>query len=41
VRSREIGRVDNPRGFKHLPKLREAIQRELKIEVEQLVDEVA
>jgi len=29
------------KGFKYLPKLREAIQRELNIEVEQPVEEVA
>jgi putative transposase len=34
-------RLRRVKGFKHLPKLREAIQRELKIEVEQLVEEVA
>jgi putative transposase len=34
-------RLRKVKGFKHLPKLREAIQRELKIEVEQSVEEVA
>jgi transposase-like protein len=34
-------RLRKIKGFKHLPKLREAIQRELKIEIEQLVEEVA
>ena len=34
-------RLRKVKGFRHLPKLREAIQRELKIEVEQLVEEVA
>jgi len=34
-------RMRRVKGFKHLPKLREAIQRELKIEVEQSVEEVA
>jgi putative transposase len=34
-------RLRKIKGFRHLPKLREAIQRELKIEVEQLVEEVA
>ena len=34
-------RLRKVKGFKYLPKLREAIQRELKIEVEQSVEEVA
>ena len=34
-------RLRKVKGFRHLPKLREAIQRELKIEIEQLVEEVA
>jgi len=34
-------RLRKVKGFGHLPKLREAIQRELKIQVEQLVEEVA
>ena len=34
-------RLRRVKGFKHLPKLREAIQRELKIVVEQSVEEVA
>jgi hypothetical protein len=34
-------RLRKVKGFKHLPKLRQAIQRELKIDVEQLIDEMA
>jgi len=34
-------RLRKVKGFKHLPKLREAIQRELKIEIEQSVEKVA
>ncbi|MGH9148320.1 MAG: IS256 family transposase [Vicinamibacterales bacterium] len=34
-------RLRKIKGFKHLPKLREAIQHELKIEIEQTVEEVA